>query len=69
MEMTQEQREEIRKVVKELGLYAIENLNKQDKAEAFDKIDTIIIMVCRILHHLKTPEEYTPPMTTEEKNR
>lgn len=67
MEMTQEQREEIRKEVKELGLYAIENLNKQDKEKAFDKIDTINIMVCRILHHLKTPEEYTP-MTTEEKD-
>lgn len=66
MKMTQEQRESIRVKVKKLAVYAIENLNKQDKVEAYDKIDTITIMVSNILHDLKTHEPM--PMTTEEKN-
>ncbi len=63
MEMTQKQREEIRTKVKKLAVYAIENLDKQNK---YDNINTITIMVSNILHDLKTPEPM--PMTTEEKD-
>lgn len=66
MEMTQEQREAIRIKVKKLAVYAIENLDKQDKEKIYDNIDTITNMVSNIFHDLKTPESM--PMTMEEKD-
>jgi len=55
--MNQEQREAIRVKVKKLALYAIDVISKGNREVAYDKINTVTLLVDDILHELKTHEE------------